>query len=147
MRVLTAAATSALILLLSSAPLDAQEATSRARCPSMRAELGIGWTSSWEEAEDEGWNETITVQEVYQETAAAGSLEAGDRIARVNGLMATSQLFWSLRRTLRPGDQVRLLVLREGREREVVLEAREPVEREDGRCSGRCEEEDADAER
>jgi S1-C subfamily serine protease len=120
---------SILLILLLAAPAAAQSTRGRQQCQACTApvaRLGFRFQSEWNEAEDEvqRWSETLTVVEVLADTPADdGGLEAGDVILRVNELVATSQLFWSIRRTLQPGDTLRFRIERDGSERELRLVA------------------------
>lgn len=118
---------SVLMLLFLAMPAAAQETRDGARCQACSApvpRLGLRLESAWSEVRDDAqpWAETLTVTEVVVDSPAhLGGVEAGDIVLRVNELVATSQLFWSLRRTIQPGDSLRFLVEREGAERELTL--------------------------
>lgn len=104
-------------------PLEAQRrgGSSCDPCGADSARLGFTYETQWQRDGDDRWRETITVRRVREGAPAAGRLEDGDVILRVNGLVATTQLFWSLRRTLSDGDSVHLRIRRGDREREVTL--------------------------
>lgn len=94
-------------------------------CIAPVARLGFRFSADWNE-DDQGraWTETLSVVEILEDTPAeAAGLRAGDVILSVNELVATSQLFWSLRRTIQPGDAIRLRIRRDGQERELRLVA------------------------
>jgi len=98
-------------------PAAAQSSGNRQQCQACTAavaRLGFRYSTDWGRAgRDSIWAETITVAEVLDRSpAAAAGLRTGDVILRVNDLVATSQLFWSVRRTIQRGDSLRILVRR-----------------------------------
>ena len=122
---LCAVATLAFLVPVSAHAQRRPRAQCSASCTESGARLGFLFQSEWNQSDDNMWHETITVDEILADSPADGQLRRGDVILRVNGLVATSQLFWSVRRTLAAGDTVRLRIRRGDAERDVTLTAAE----------------------
>jgi S1-C subfamily serine protease len=85
------------------------------------AALGLEAASEWR-ASRGSWYEVVVVRRTATGSAAAGAgIAPGDTIVLINGLRASSQILWSIRRTAAPGDVVRLAIRRAGREHEAEL--------------------------
>lgn len=102
-------------------------------CAPHTAQLGFLHRTEWHRSTPKAsWTETVTVTEVVPASPAEkAGLERGDRIVKVNGLVATTQLFWSLRRTLAVGDTLHLTIRRGGEERTLTMIAAPPDACED----------------
>lgn len=105
-----------LLCVLAATPARAQQ-----RACACVAALGLEAASEWR-ASRGSWYEVVVVRRTAAGSAAAGAgIAPGDTIVLINGLRASSQILWSIRRTAAPGDVVRLAIRRAGREHEAEL--------------------------
>jgi S1-C subfamily serine protease len=105
-----------LLCLLAATPARAQQ-----RACACVAVLGLEVGSEWR-GRGGSWSEVLVVRRAAAGSAAAGAgIAPGDTIVLINGLRASSQILWSIRRTAAPGDMVRLRIRRAGREQEAAL--------------------------
>lgn len=66
----------------------------------------------------------VVVKEVLQDSPAReAGLRPGDTLTHIDGQPISQKVFTAMGRTLEPGDLVRLTIHRDGRDREVLLEA------------------------
>lgn len=66
----------------------------------------------------------VVVKEVLQDSPARDAgLQPGDTLTHIDGQPISQKVFTAMGRTLEPGDLVRLTIHRDGRDREVLLEA------------------------
>ena len=76
----------------------------------------------------EGRERTVAVVEEVMEDSPAqeAGLQAGDTLIHLDGQPVSPEVFASMGRTLEPGDLIRIEILRDGRPRELLVEARKP---------------------
>ncbi len=115
------------VFAVSAAPLSAQVYLSRTYSP--RGWLGISYQPV-EIVKDGQRSGLVTITSVTKGSPAerAGVL-AGDTLIRLNDFRATAELLGSMGASVEPGDTVRLIVRRGGKERTLTIEvAKRPVE-------------------
>jgi membrane-associated protease RseP (regulator of RpoE activity) len=116
--ILTALAAGSLLVSLA----GAQEGTWTYRVPPS-GWVGISVDYFWGFAEGEEKTLVVIKNVVEGSPAEEQGLRVGDTIASIDGRPVSQQTFLRLRETLKPGDLVRMVVLREGEEQEFLIEA------------------------
>jgi membrane-associated protease RseP (regulator of RpoE activity) len=93
--------------------------------PARRAWLGLSYEITVERGADRV--QTLVITNVVDGSPAErAGLRVGDTLLDVNDIAATDELLSSLAVSLKPGDVVQLRVLRDGRERQLDVEAGSP---------------------
>ena len=93
--------------------------------PARRAWLGLSYEVTVERGADR--TQTLVITNVVEGSPAErAGLRVGDTLLEVNDIAATDELLSSLGVSLKPGDVVQLRVLRDGRERDLDVEAASP---------------------
>lgn len=91
-----------------------------------RAWLGLSYETTIQ-SRDGQRSQTIVITDIVGNSPAQrAGLEVGDTLLRVNDIDATDQLLSSLGVSLKPGDAVQLRVRRDGRDRDLRVEAAAP---------------------
>jgi membrane-associated protease RseP (regulator of RpoE activity) len=94
--------------------------------PTRRAWLGLSYETTVVRTDDEVTHTLVITDVVDGSPAERAGLEVGDTLVSVNDIAATDQLLSSLAVSLKPGDVVELRVRRDGRQRELDVEAGTP---------------------
>lgn len=94
--------------------------------PARRAWLGLSYDATIRRQGDEVTHTIVVTDIVAGSPAQQAGLQAGDTLLHVNDIAVTDQLLSSLAVSLNPGDRVRLRIRRDGRERELDVEAASP---------------------
>ena len=123
MKIRTIAMTFALAAAAAAAlPADAQVYISRVVS---RGWLGITVDESITSSNGRQTQSVVITNVMDESPAKRAGVQAGDTLLRVNDLRASSELIRSMGASVNPGDTVRFIVKRNGREREIRIEAAE----------------------